>query len=203
MNIIHKFLINVIYYFKVVTKILSNKHDYKIQTKCIEYYVDHDKSKKTDDPFWKKELKYLTKKSTNYYTDVDADFNIPNPPECVIRMIIRVKFWYDNKSYKYITYDNNHAWPPRKRSTMIFNLPLSSAVLLDEGDKPVKDLLCKISRYAGPFSDFYNEKIEIKDMFWYEDSTYEKFPKIKIKNIVGMTKTIDVKTGYISDLHLP
>jgi|TARA_B110000008_G_scaffold256921_1_gene274713 hypothetical protein len=86
---------------------------------------------------------------------------------------------------------------------MIFNLPLSSAVLLDEGDKPVKDLLCKISRYAGPFSDFYNEKIEIKDMFWYEDSTYEKFPKIKIKNIVGMNKTIDVKTGYISDLHLP
>ena len=40
-------------------------------------------------------------------------------------------------------------------------------------------------------------------MFWYEDSTYEKFPKIKIKNIVGMNKTIDVKTGYISDLHLP
>lgn len=159
--------------------------------------------KKTDDPFWKKELKYLTKKSTNYYTDVDADFNIPNPPECVIRMIIRVKFWYDTKSYKYITYDNNHAWPPRKRTNMIFNLPLSSAVLLDEGDKPVKDLLCKISRYAGPFSDFYNEKIEIKDMFWYEDSTYEKFPKIKIKNIVGMNKTIDVKTGYISDLHLP
>ena len=58
MNILHKFLINVIYYFKVVTKILSNKHDYKIQTKCIEYYVDHDKSKKTDDPFWKKEIKY-------------------------------------------------------------------------------------------------------------------------------------------------
>ena len=47
------------------------------------------------------------------------------------------------------------------------------------------------------------EKIHLKDMFWYDDSTFEKFPKIKIKNIIGMNKTVDVKTGYISDLHLP
>ena len=203
MGFIHSFLINVIYYFKIFTKILSNKHDYKIENKCIEYYVDHDKCKKTDDPFWKKEMKDWTKKSTNYYTDVETDFKIPNPPECVTRMIIRVKFWYDNKSYKYLTYNNDHVWPPKKQNGMIFNLPLSSALLLDAGDKPVKDLLCKISRYAGPFSDFYGEKIHLKDMFWYDDSTFEKFPKIKIKNIIGMNKTVDVKTGYISDLHLP
>ena len=98
----------------------------------------------------------------------------------------------------------NHEWPPERKNVIIFNIPIVSAVLLDSDDKPVKDLLNKIRRYAGPRKDFHNEKVKIKDMLFYDIDTLENdFPKIKLKNALGMTKYVSTVDGCITDLRVP
>ena len=87
---------------------------------------------------------------------------------------------------------------------MSFHVPLVGAQLLDSGDKPVKDVLEKIRRYAGPRSDFYGEKIFIKDVLYLDEVVLKNnLPRIKMKNCLGMMKTVDTATGLMSDLRLP
>jgi hypothetical protein len=45
MRFIHSFLINLIYIFKSLVKKLTYVDDFTIVTECIEYDVDHTKSK--------------------------------------------------------------------------------------------------------------------------------------------------------------
>jgi len=85
-----------------------------------------------------------------------------------------------------------------------FNIPLQSAQLLDANGEPVKDLLAKIKRYAGPNCDFHGEKIKISDMLYYDEDTLKTlYPKIVVKNIFGLSKTVSTTDGYISDLRIP
>ena len=98
----------------------------------------------------------------------------------------------------------DHPWPPPRKSGVVFNMPIVSAVLLDSDDKPVKDLLNKIQRYAGPRKDFHNEKVKIRDMLYYDIDTLEnEFPKIKLKSAIGMTKIVSTVDGCITDLRVP
>jgi hypothetical protein len=74
----------------------------------------------------------------------------------------------------------------------------------DSDDKPVKDILNKIRRYSGPRKDFHNEKIKISDMLYYDIETLENdFPKIKLKNVFGISKTVSTVDGYVTDLRVP
>lgn len=219
MKLIHKFLINVIYGIKKVMLFIFAKRDYTINDVYIEYFVDHSKDFSTETieasdhhPLWIKQSYEIHPSTTSYvidetdltHADIAIGDPIPTPPEAVTKMIIRINYWYENRMYKYLTYNHNYIWPPKKANNMSFNIPLSSAQLLDCDDKPVKDVLAKIRRYAGPNSDFYGEKVLIKDMLFYnEDRLKNELPRIKLKNCFGMMKTVDTLTGFMSDLRLP
>ena len=205
MKILHSFLINAIYAIKNIIKFLFHKHDYTIVNRYIEYLVDHEKvSEDISDPLWKGELEKFEPDVKSYHLDIDQDEKITQPPECVDRMLIRIKYWYNNKIYKYLTYNYDYTWPPKKSCAMSFHIPLSSAQLLDSGDKPVKDILEKIRRYTGPHNDCYGEKIKISDIFYYDSGVLGIcFPKIKLKNCFGIVKTVDTDTGYLTDLRIP
>jgi hypothetical protein len=73
------------------------------------------------------------------------------------------------------------------------------------GGTPVKDILDKIKRYAGPRGDFYGgQRIKIGEMFYYDEETLkELYPKIILKNVFGITKTVCTTDGYINDLRIP
>lgn len=203
MGFIHSFLINVIYFFKTIIKKLTYVDDFTIVTESIEYDVDHTKSKDTDEPFWIKERKVWDSGIEGYYADVDVDDVIDNPPECVKNILIRIKFWYNNKIYKFLTRNKEFKWPPTKKSGVSFHIPLKSAVLMDVSGKPVKDVLGKIIRYAGPYNDFYGNDIKIEDMFWYSREVYNEYPIIKLTNILGIVKSVKVLEGKITDLQIP
>ena len=203
MGFIHSFLINVIYFFKTIIKKLTYVDDFTIVTESIEYDVDHTKSKDTDEPFWIKERKVWDSGIDGYYADVDIDDVIDNPPECVKNILIRIKFWYDNKIYKFLTRNKEFKWPPKKKSGVSFHIPLKSALLMDVSGKPVKVVLGKIIRYAGPYNDFYGNDIKIEDMFWYSREVYNEYPIIKLTNILGIVKSVKVLEGKITDLQIP
>ena len=106
--------------------------------------------------------------------------------------------------YKYLVNDLVHKWPPESDKGFIFNIPIISAILLDSDDKPVKDLLNKIKRYAGPRGDFHDENVKISDMLYYDDDTLElEYPSIRLKNAIGMVKKVSTVDGYITDLRIP
>ena len=219
MKLLHKFLINVIYGIKKVMHFVFAKRDYAINDVYIEYFVDHSKdfsieTMETSDhhPLWINQSYEIHPSTTSYVIDetdlaranIAIGDPIPTPPEAVTKIIIRISYWYENRMYKYLTYNHNYTWPPKKATTMSFNIPLSSAQLLDCDDKPVKDVLEKIRRYAGPNSDFYGEKVLVKDMLFYnEDRLKNELPRIKLKNCFGMMKTVDTISGFMSDLRLP
>ncbi len=203
-KLLRSLLINTIYTFKNVMNFLFSKHDFTIVDRYVEYYVDHTKEYETSDAFWLCEHEQIEPSTSTYLARVGMNETIPSPPDAVNKLIIRVKFWYNNKIYKFLTSKTDYTWPPKKMKTMSFHIPLSSAQLLDTGDKPVKDILEKIRRYSGPYSDFYGEKMKISDMFYYDESFMAPmYPKLKIKNCFGMMKTVDTATGYLTDLQLP
>jgi len=72
---------------------------------------------------------------------------------------------------------------------------------MDHDDKPIKDLMNKIERYTGPRKDFHGEKVKIADVLYYTEDDIP--PRIKITNILGMTKIVDTKNGFFSDLRIP
>lgn len=204
MKLLHMFLINAIHSIKCLIKFIFHNEDYSIINTCIEYKIDHSKDMNdTDNAFWKNEYSNWVDESTEYYAEIDEREDISNPPSCVIDPVVRRKFWYNNKAYKFLTYDLVYEWPPVKSMGVHFHIPLSSAQLMDCNDKPVKDMLPKICKYAGPHNDFYKSDVKIRDMLWYNDETMKNLPTIKLKNVFGFVKCVPTDTGKITDLRIP
>jgi hypothetical protein len=73
-------------------------------------------------------------------------------------------------------------------------------VLVDEDDKPVRDITSKVKRYAGPRGDFEGSEVRIRDLLFYDEDTLNKsYPKIQITNALGMKKVISTLTGTTTD----
>ena len=204
MKLLHSFLINAIYNIKQFIKFIFHNNDFSIISTCIEYKYDQSKDvEDIESIFWKKESLNWLDDSSEYYLDFKESDDITNPPPCVTNPVVRRKFWYNNKVYKFLTYDLEYTWPPKKSMGVHFHIPLSSAQLMDCNDKPVKDMLSKIGRYAGPYNDFYKSDMRIRDMLWYNDETMKNLPIIKLKNAFGITKCVSTETGKLTDLRIP
>ena len=176
--------------------------NHRILHSSMEYFIDNKKSYVVEGDFWKREMeKWDGLFDEHYVESKDMMYRGYKTPENIKKTIIRIKYWYGDKLYKYLTYDTGHEWPPKQCEDMVFNIPLVSAHLVDADDKPVKDVLGKIKRYAGPRGDFHGEKVKISDMLYYDMETLKTmYPAIKLRNVFGKVKTVSTIDGYITDL---
>ena len=79
-----------------------------------------------------------------------------------------------------------------------------SVTLLDHNNKPVRDITSKVKKYAGPKSDFHGEDVPIRDMLRYDHiDLKEKYPKIKLVNVIGMSKIVSSCDDEIKSLRIP
>ena len=202
---IRNLLTSVIVWIHQTLKSINAKPDYKIIDVSMEYYLDITKTPYELDDFWESEHEEWDGETEEFYKDLNTiNYKNTDIPNNVTKTTVRIKYWYNDIMYKYLTYDMNHQWPPERKSGVVFNIPIVSAQLLDSDDKPVKDLLNKIRRYAGPRCDFYNQHVKINDMLYYDIETLgNEYPKIKIKNALGMIKTVSTVDGYLTDLRVP
>lgn len=202
---IRNLLTSVIVWIHQTLKSINAKPDYKIIDVSMEYYLDITKTPYELDDFWESEHEEWDGETEEFYKDLNTiNYKNTDIPNNVTKTTVRIKYWYNDIMYKYLTYDMNHKWPPERKSGVVFNIPIVSAQLLDSDDKPVKDLLNKIRRYAGPRCDFYNQHVKINDMLYYDIETLgNEYPKIKIKNALGMIKTVSTVDGYLTDLRVP
>jgi hypothetical protein len=127
-------------------------------------------------------LNYQTSKGkvmTINYSDVKDDF----------KMLIR--YCFKNQEYIYLTHKKVFKWPPeRTKNGLIFNLPVKFASVVDEEGVEQYDVTEHIKKYAGPFNDFHEETILIKDIERY-------FPKLKLVNILDQKVILDTETDSI------
>lgn len=176
--------------------------NHRILHSSMEYFIDTDKDYSVEGQFWENESKNWDGLFEEHYVEPkDMAYRCEDTPANVNKTIVRIKYWYNDKLYKYLTYNTGHEWPPKESKDIVFNIPLVSANLVDTDDKPVKDVLGKIKRYAGPRGDFHGEKVKISDMLYYDiDTLKTMYPAIKLKNVFGKVKTVSTITGYITDL---
>lgn len=182
--------------------------DYAIIKVYLEYYVNLHMKYEIDtfDDFWLQEkIHYWDGGEDSFYTDVtNCDFSGTEVPQNVTKTIFRVHYWYNNERYKYITYDPDFAWPPENTTDVAFNLPIISAILVDEDDKPMRDVTRKVKRYAGPKGDFHGSDVKLSDLLFYdEDVLAEKYPKIQITNALGVKKVVSTLSGTTMNLRSP
>jgi hypothetical protein len=198
-------LTNVIIWVYGTLKYITSRPDYKIADTSMEYFLDTTKTPTDLDEFWEEEREEWDGETESYFKTLNfTEYKNTSVPENVTKTLVRIKYWYNDTMYKYLTCNMNHEWPPERTQGILFNVPIVLAQLLDSDDKPVKDLLNKIKRYAGPRGDFHNEKVKISDMLYYDMETLEtEYPKIKLKNALGMTKIVSTIDGYVTDLRVP
>ena len=200
-----KLLSDVIIWVYDRIKYVVSKPDYKIIDQSMEYTINNNIIPEELSDFWEDEYDEWDGETETFYKNLNGiDYNQSVVPNNVTHIILRIKYWYNDKMYKYLVNDLDHKWPPENIPGVIFNIPIVTAVLLDSDDKPVKDLLNKIKRYAGPRCNFHGQKVKISDMLYYDDETLElEYPSIKIKNAIGMVKKVSTVDGYITDLRIP
>ena len=104
--------------------------------------------------------------------------------------LFRVKYFYNNKEYLYLTRNPNHVFPPVKKG-MSFSLPVKEAMLLDANNVPIYNVTKHVKMYEGPFGDFHGETILLRDI-------EIEFPKIRLTNIMDTTVEYDITTGEIN-----
>lgn len=181
--------------------------DYAVSKVYLEYAVDLDMKFQLDedDDFWMEEERHWAEGEDDFYIDVThRPFSGTEIPQNVTKMIFRVNYWYNEQRFKYITYDPEFTWPPERDTSMAFSLPITSAILVDQDDKPVRDVTKKVKRYAGPRGDFHGSEVKIRDLLFYDEDTLKKmYPKLQITNALGMKKVVSTLTGTTMDLRSP
>ena len=108
----------------------------------------------------------------------------------IIDFLFRVKYFYNNKEYLYLTRNINHVFPPVKKG-MSFSLPIKEALILDANNVPIYNVTKHVKMYEGPFGDFHGETILLRDI-------EIEFPKIRLTNIMDTTVEYDITTGEIN-----
>lgn len=196
-----KFLSSVYYYYKKFT----TPRDYQIISEQLEYKVDYDMKYQIEDTFWKDESKDWDGILEEFYVDATGrNFRGTTVPQNVVYTILRVKYYFNGNVYTAISNDINFKPGEGEQTGMNFNIPLSSVWIVDNDDKPQRNITQKVKKYAGPNNDFHGEKVPLEHFLFYErDVLRDKFPKIILKNLLGMKKTVSTLDDHTTDLRLP
>lgn len=195
------FLTNVIIWAYGAYKRVFGIRNYDVSRIFLEYYIDPRRKYEICDKFWAGEEKYWEEECEFYIDVTRSAFRETEIPQNISKTVCRVHYWYNDQMYKHCTYDLDFQWPPAPTAGVHFSIPITSAVLVDEDDKPVRDVTKKIKRYAGPRGDFHGESVRIADLLYYDlDTLKREYPKLQITNAFGAKTTVSTVDGYTMDL---
>lgn len=196
-----KLLSSVLHFYKS----LITPRDYSIISEELEYMIDYRMKYQIEDDFWDEESKDWDGILNEFHTYVTGkSFRHTIVPQNVTSLILRVKYWYNGKVYKAISTDINFKPGSREDTRMHFSIPLSSAWIVDQDDKPQVDITEKVRRYAGPRNDFHGQSVALKDFLYYTQKTLDtKYPKIMLSNALNMKKLLLTSEDFTANLQIP
>ena len=193
-----KLLTSVIVWVYGAYKQLFQETDYKLISRTLEYEIDWKENYEITSDFWRREESYWSPYNTKHFVDIThVDVRKDFVPANVKNPIIRIKYFYKNNVYKYITKDFEYAWPPRDNADVVFSVPITKAVLMNGEGQVMRDVTEKIRRYSGYKNNFYGyEDILIRDLFFYDDDTLQKeYPCMVVSNALNKIKVVSTSTN--------
>tara|TARA_B110000503_G_scaffold38409_1_gene63100 strand:+ start:2411 stop:3013 length:603 start_codon:yes stop_codon:yes gene_type:complete len=199
-------------FFKLLSNVyllykkLTTPRDYQIISEKMEYKINYDLKYHLEDDFWKRESKDWDGILEDFYVvPTGYDFRTTTIPENVEKIILRIKYYFNDKVYSVLSNDHTFMIESKnEESSMKFVIPLSSVWIVDHDDKPIRNITEKVRRYSGPRCDFHQQKVPLRDFLYYEPEYLKtRFPKIVMKNAIGMKKTVSTLEGYTTDLQIP
>lgn len=193
--------LSTLYYFY---KNAVTPRNYRIISEQLEYKIDHDMKYQVDDPFWEEESKDWDGILDEFYVDVTGkNFRYTCVPQNVVYTVLRVKYYFNGKVYTAISTDINFRPGENEKTDVYFNVPLSSVWIVDQNDKPVRNITEKVKRYAGPRCDFHGERVPLHFLLYYEMSVLrDAFPKIIMTNALGVKKSVSTLDDFTTDLRI-
>ena len=196
-------LLSTIFFFY---KYLTTPRDYSVISEEIEYAVDHDMKYQIEDDFWLAESKdWEDGILDEYYVNATGkNFRHTMIPQNVKWTILRVRYYFNGKRYTAISNDLNFKPGEGEDTAMHFSIPLNNAWIVDQDDKPMRDITEKIKRYSGPRNDFHGQKVPLEHFLYYDrDVLKDRFPKIVLTNTLGMKKVLSTLNDFTTDLQIP
>lgn len=184
----------------------ATPRDYQILSEQLEYKIDYDMKYQVEDPFWENESGDWDGILEEFHVNATGKkFRHTSVPQNVVYVVLRVKYYVNGKVYTAVSNDIN--FTPGEvvdTSGVHFNIPLSSAWIVDSGDKPVRNITEKVKRYAGPRCDFHGERVPLEYFLYYDTSVLrDRFPRIVLTNALGMKKSVSTLDGFTTDLRIP
>ncbi len=134
--------------------------NYYVYHASINYVAKRDSMHlldKNTSTFWELEEQHWDTEEEEFYNDItyyypnrrDEIFNWENQPMHLSNLVLQVKYLYNDRVYRYVTKDLDHAWPPiRVRTKMTFVPPILSAWLLGPGKTRIVDVTKRIKEYV-------------------------------------------------------
>lgn len=194
-------LLSTIYY---LYKKFTTYPDYYIISEELEYGIEHDIKYNIEDTFWLEESGDWEGDMDEFYVNVTGKkFRHTTVPQNVTYTILRVRYVYNGKEYTAISNNINFKPGENDEEGMNFSIPLSSVWLADHNDKPVRDITEKVKRYIGPRNDFHREKVSLYHFLYYDVETLkDRYPKIILRNALGIKKSISTLDHFTTDLRI-
>ena len=158
-----------------------------------------------EDQFWEEESKDWDGTLDEFYVSaMGRPFRYTVVPQNVKNLVLHVKYWYGGKVYKAISKDINFIPGQDEKRGMNFSIPLSSVWIVDHDDKPQVNITEKVKRYSGPRNDFHGQKVPLEHLLYYDRIVLEeRFPKIVLKNALGMKKVLSTTEDFTTGLQIP
>jgi len=155
---------------------LCRPKDYTIE-KVTLVYTQKKKPYRKRPGIWDSEQYYWTPEGSTHY--VDYTWYYQNGCWVPDDTIFKVKYWYQGRLYNFVTRDKDHTWPPVQSKEMKFTLPIVNAVIIKE-DGTVVSVNDQIKKTAGPFHNFFNQKLTPYDII----DTYD-FNTLVLVNVLN------------------
>ena len=180
-------------------KYLFTPADYSIDKICVIFNVTPQSEPQELPTLWQtwepdmdeKEpyTSYLYHPATHLHSLEDL---ILTAPEYVENIIIETTFWFRGQKKKY--QNTIPVWPPPECVTRSpsFTVPIKSAYLvtLEETENVTR----KIKKFAGPFGDFYDKKINPTEFFLtWEPNYINQFDFLEIIDVLGFKKQYPIE----------
>jgi len=118
----------------------------------------------------------ITKEFKNSGDDVIHDIFLSAPPN-VKDIVYTVKYYYNNKPYKYVSGSEMFYWPP-KHEPMSFKMPILYAWCLNEDGKRVRNATKKLKKAAGPVGNFHSQDVKVMDVVDYD------YPQLEVTTLL-------------------
>lgn len=184
------FLVDIIHWARSLCKYIFEFSNYHVSSVHVNYTADMllERGEIEDlSDIWRGESDTWVGMDGGYFWDITNQFEnsggavihdiIASAPPNVKDIVYTIKYYYNNKPYKYVSGSKLLCWPPEIKP-MTFKLPILEAWCLNEDGRRTRNATKKLKKAAGPVGNFHNQDVKVMDVVEYD------YPQVEVTTLL-------------------